>query len=256
MISPIVGSLLAEMVPTWAISRWSLVGFESFFSSSVIAATALVDAALEAHRVVPGGDHLGALGEDGARQHGGGGGAVAGDVGGLGRDLLHHLRAHVLELVLELDLLGDGDAVLGDGRRPERLLEHDVAALGPEGHGDGVGEQIDALEDPVAGLLAEFDDLCSHVWSPFLGSRLLAFEHAEDVVLAHDEELLAVELDLGAGVLAEQDAVAGLDVQRISLPSSLTLPLPTATTLPSWGFSLAVSGMMMPPLVAPLPQSA
>ena len=33
------------------------------------------------------------------------------------------------------------------------------------------------------------------------------------------------------------------------MPSSSTLPLPTATTLPSCGFSLAVSGMMIPPLV-------
>ena len=40
-----------------------------------------------------------------------------------------HLRAHVLELVGELDLLGDGDAVLGDARRAERLVEDDVAAL-------------------------------------------------------------------------------------------------------------------------------
>src|SRR5262245_20851710 len=33
----------------------------------------------------------------------------------------------------------------------------------------------------------------------------------------------------------------------MTLPSSLIFPLPTATTLPSWGFSFAVSGMMMPP---------
>jgi hypothetical protein len=43
---------------------------------------------------------------DGLGQHGGGGGAVTGDVGGLGSDFLDHLRAHVLELVLEFDLLG------------------------------------------------------------------------------------------------------------------------------------------------------
>src|SRR5713226_5197933 len=35
----------------------------------------------------------------------------------------------------------------------------------------------------------------------------------------------------------------------IRLPSSFTLPLPTAMTLPSWGFSFAVSGMMMPPFL-------
>src|SRR5207302_4169482 len=32
----------------------------------------------------------------------------------------------------------------------------------------------------------------------------------------------------------------------IFLPSSVTLPLPTAMTLPSWGFSFAVSGIMIP----------
>ena len=152
MISPMVASLLAEMVPTWAISFWSLVGLESFFSSATMARDGLVDAALEAHRIVAGGHHLGAFGEDGARQHGGGGGAVAGDVGGLAGDLLHHLRAHVLELVFELDLLGDGDAVLGDVGRAERLLEHDVAALGAEGDGDGVGEQVDAAQDACRAL--------------------------------------------------------------------------------------------------------
>ena len=61
----------------------------------------LVDAALELHRVVARGHHLRALAENGLRENGRGGGAVAGDVRGLGSDLLHHLRAHVLELVLE-----------------------------------------------------------------------------------------------------------------------------------------------------------
>src|SRR5215210_133881 len=44
-----------------------------------------------------------------------------------------------------------------------------------------------------------------------------AFEHAHDVGLLHDEELLVVELDLGARPLAEQDAVAGLNVERPQL---------------------------------------
>src|SRR5690349_21886892 len=42
-------------------------------------------------------------------------------------------------------------------------------------------------------------------------------EHAHDVGLLHDQELLAVELDLGAGPLAEQHAVADLDVERDQL---------------------------------------
>ena len=95
---------------------------------------------------MPGGDGLQAFLQDRLRQHGRGGGAVTGDVGGVGSDFLHHLRAHVLELVLELDFLGDGHAVLGDGRGAEALVEHHVAALGAERDLDGVGEDVDAGE--------------------------------------------------------------------------------------------------------------
>ena len=109
-----------------------------------------IDAALEVHRVHAGGDQLGAFAHDRLGQNRGGRGAVAGGVVGLRGDLAHHLRAHVLELVLELDLLGDGDAVLGDARRAERLVENDVAALGAQRHLDGVGENVDAAQHLVA----------------------------------------------------------------------------------------------------------
>src|SRR3954449_8243605 len=45
-----------------------------------------------------------------------------------------------------------------------------------------------------------------------LGGALL--EHAHDVAFLHDQQLVAVELDLGAGPLAEQHPVAGLDAHR------------------------------------------
>src|SRR5277367_5680499 len=45
----------------------------------------------------------------------------------------------------------------------------------------------------------------------------LALDDAHDVGLLHDQELLAIQLHLGAGPLAEQDAVAGLHVQRHQL---------------------------------------
>src|SRR5215203_4809679 len=41
-----------------------------------------------------------------------------------------------------------------------------------------------------------------------------AFDDTHDIRLLHDEEILAVELHLGAGPFAEQDAVALLDVER------------------------------------------
>jgi hypothetical protein len=162
-MSPIAVSPLAEMVPTCAISLWFLHSFDWVFSSRGDLLDRDVDAALDLHRVVPGRDQLEAFGVDRLGEHGGGGGAVAGLVGGLGRDLLHHLRAHVLELVLELDLLGDGDAVLGDRGRAPRLLDDHVAAARAEGDLDGVGEDVDAPTDGGAGALVENDVLGAHV---------------------------------------------------------------------------------------------
>ena len=170
-------------------------------------------------------------------------------------DFAHHLRAHVLELVLELDFLGDGDAVLGDARGAEALVEHDVAALGAERHLHRVGENVDAAQHAVAGVAGEFDVLGSHfslllelllililrsakapsrrmrpgivVPSSFetraparssgRGIAIDLGDDAHDVALLHDQEFLAVDLDLGARPLAEQDAVAGLDVDRDEL---------------------------------------
>ena len=82
--------------------------------------------------LAPDGDVLEALGDDRLGEHRGGRGAVAGDVLGLGGGFLEQLRAHVLERVVELDVAGDGHAVMGDGRRAVLLVQRDVAALGAE----------------------------------------------------------------------------------------------------------------------------
>jgi len=109
-----------------------------------------VDAALEIHRVHTGGDRLGAFLDNGLGKNRCGGRAITGEVRGLRGDFAHHLRAHVLELIFELDLLGDSDAVLGDARCAERLVEHDVAALGTKRHADCVGEDVHAAQHAVA----------------------------------------------------------------------------------------------------------
>ncbi len=54
--------------------------------------------------------------------------------------------------IVELDLLGDGDAVVGDGRGAELLVERDVAALRTEGRLDRVGEDVDTLLRDVTRL--------------------------------------------------------------------------------------------------------
>ena len=122
-----------------------------------------VDAALQIHRVHAGRNRLAALAHDGLGQHGRGGGAVTGGVVGLGGDFAQHLRAHVLELVLEFDFLGDGDAVLGDARGTETLFDEDVAALGAERHLHRIGEDIDAAQHAIAGVSGKFNVFRSHL---------------------------------------------------------------------------------------------
>ncbi len=123
-----------------------------------------VDAALQVHRVHAGGNRLGTFLDDRLGENGRRGGAVTGLVVGLRGDLAQQLGAEILELVLELDLLGDGDAVLGDAGRAERLLDHDVAALRTQRDLDGVGEDVDAAQQLVAGVGGELYVFGSHVF--------------------------------------------------------------------------------------------
>ena len=112
----------------------------------------LLDAALERQRVGAGRDVLQALANDRLGQHGGGRGAVAGHVVGGGRHLAHELGALVLEDVLDLDLAGDRHAVVGDRRRAELLVEHDVAALRAERDLDRVRDRVNAGLERLARL--------------------------------------------------------------------------------------------------------
>ena len=166
MISPTSGSA-ALIAATAAICSRLSTGRDCFLISATIASTRLLDAALDAHRVGPGADVLEALGDDRLAEDDGGRRAVAGDVVGLGRDLLEKLRAHVLERVVELDVARDGHTVVGDRGRAELLVEHDVTALRPERDADGVGETVDAaLEAPPRHLIEE--ELLGHgVRCPF-----------------------------------------------------------------------------------------
>ena len=150
------------MVPTWAISSFEVTFLELVLQVLDDGFDGEIDAALEVHRVHAGGNRLGAFLDDRRGEHGRGGGAVTGEVGGLRRDFAHHLRAHVLELVFELDLLRDRHTVLGDARGAERFVEHDIAALGAERHLHRIGEDVDAAQHAVAGIDGKFDVFSSH----------------------------------------------------------------------------------------------
>src|SRR5579872_210098 len=58
--------------------------------------------------------------------------------------------------------------------------------------------------------------LGAHARSPLRPGLLL--DDAEDFFLTHNQELFAIDLDFGAGILAEQDFVTGFNVERENLP--------------------------------------
>ena len=76
-----------------------------------------------------------------------------------------------------------------------------------------------------------------------------AGQDAEDFFFFHDDEVFAINLDFGAGILAEQDAVAFLDCEREGLAFVVGAAFAGGDTSPSCGLSFALSGMMMPPRV-------
>ncbi|CAB4851337.1 unannotated protein [freshwater metagenome] len=127
----------------------------------------LLDTALERHRVRAGCDVAQSLANERLCEHGGGGGAVSGDVVGLLRDLLDELGPDLLVRVLELDLLRDGDAVVGDRGGSPLLLQNDVAALRAEGDLDRVGEGVHAPLERATGGLVERNDLRHVAADPF-----------------------------------------------------------------------------------------
>ena len=130
-----------------------------------------LDALLQGHRVGAGGDVAQTLADHCLGHDGGGGGAVAGDVIGLLGDFLDQLCADLLVGIVQLDLLGDGDAVIGDGGGAPLLLEHDIAALGAEGDLDRVCEGVHAPLEAAASLFVEFDELCHGVSGILPSSR-------------------------------------------------------------------------------------
>ena len=100
---PISASLLAEIVPTWAIS---FLPFVSTASRQLVdhVSTAPSMPRFRSIGLTPAVTLFRPSRIDRLGQHRRGRGAVAGDVGGLRGDFLDHLRAHVLERILELDL--------------------------------------------------------------------------------------------------------------------------------------------------------
>ena len=156
MMLPMVGSLLAEMVPTCAIMSPE-TGLESFLTSSMATSTAFSMPRFSAIGLAPAATAFTPSRKIACAR------MVAVVVPspatsrGLGGHFAHHLRAHVLQRILQLDFLGDRDAVLGDVRAAELLLQDHVAALGAERHLHRVGQLVDAAQNRLPGIFGIYN---------------------------------------------------------------------------------------------------
>src|SRR3989344_1914577 len=169
-----------------------------------------MDPFFEEHRVGPGNHVLQPLAKNDLTEEGGRGCAVAGDIIGLAGDLLQQLRPHILVRIFEIDLLGDRDAIVGDGRRSPFLLQDDIASARPERDLDRIGHFGNPLFELPPGLVPEHYFFGCHFKSP----PYYPF------------------------------------VAKISRPAKMIYySLSSTTTVPSDGFSLAVSGRTIPDFV-------
>ena len=118
-----------------------------------------IHAAAQAHRIGPGGDVAQAFAGQGLGQHRGGGGAITGLVLGFGGHLQQQLGADVFEGVFELDLLGNGDAIVDHIGGAEFLLQHHIATLGTKGDLDRIGQGIHPALEGGTGRIGEANQL-------------------------------------------------------------------------------------------------
>jgi hypothetical protein len=105
---------------------------------------------------------LQALAEDRLRQHRRRRRAVTRQVARLRRDFLHHLRAHVLDRVAQLDLLRHRDTVLRHRRRAELPVDHHVAALRAQRHLHCLRQLVHAALQRGACIRIKMEFLGSH----------------------------------------------------------------------------------------------
>ena len=168
-------------------------------------------------------------------------------------------------LSFEFDFLGDGDAVLGDARCAEALVDDDVAALGAERHLHRVGEDVDAAQNaltriaarilrlwlPLCGTPSDYDggsreEVIERIRRAFGSARSSTPRMSLSFMISRSSPSTLTSVP---DHLPNRMRSPALTSSGVILPSSSRAPVPTATTSPSCGFSLAVSGMMMPPAV-------
>src|SRR3954465_10795988 len=215
MMLPMVVSPLAEMMPTWAISLWSLVGLESFFSSSMTAETAFSMPRLISIGLLPA-----ATSFDPSRKM-----ACASTVAvvvpspatsevleatsfTIWAPMFSNLFSSSISLATETPSL----VIVGE---PNDFSMTTLRPLGPSVTLTASASVLTPLRMVSRARTSNRISLAISVISVVRGGLLL--DDAEDVFLAHHQVLFAFDLDVGARVFREEDAVTDLDVERTDL---------------------------------------
>src|SRR2546425_11771435 len=210
--SPMVGSPLADTMPTWAISALLLVDLESFFSSSTTAVTALSTPRLSLSGSGPAATSF-APAVKGARAS-----TVAVVVPSPATSEVLEATSFTICAPMFSNL--SASSISFATVTPSLVTvgaPHDFSSTTFRPRGPSVTVTASARMLTPRNTLARASALNSTNF-PAIALVLLSLDDAEDVLLADDQVLLAVELDLGAGVLAEQHPVAGLHVEGQHLP--------------------------------------
>src|SRR5713226_1428447 len=224
MMSPMVGSLLAEMVPTWAISRRSLEGLERFLSSSTTAATARsmprlsdigswpaatilmpsvkIDRARTVAVVVPSP-------------------ATSEGLEATSLTIWAPMFSNLSSSSISLATVTPSLVTVG---APKLFSSTTLRPLGPS---VTVTASVRTLipfrilsrascekRTILAGIALCLSSGHRKFFVGFAPICRSAFEHAEDIVLAQDQVLFVLELDLAACILANENPVAGFYVGR------------------------------------------
>src|SRR5205807_7498709 len=219
MIFPMVASPLAEMVPTWAISLGSLVGLVSFFSSATTASTALSMPRLISIGLLPAATSLAPSRKIAWAR------TVAVVVPSPATSEVLEATSFTICAPMFSNLFSSSISfatvtpslvMVGE---PNDFSMTTFRPLGPS-----------VTLTASASVLTPFKIASRARTSKRISLAMLSvsllFDHAEDVFLAHHEVFLPVDLDLGPGILREQHAVAGLDVEGPNLAVFEDLAVP------------------------------
>src|SRR5690606_20674654 len=176
--------------------------------------------------------------------------------------------SHVFEFVFQFYFFRYGNTVFGYGRCAEGFVDDNVAAFRAQGHFDCVGQDVHTLDHFLTGGVAKFHIFsCHDVCFLVNSNRLLDEDGSEKLFFLsiREESYFSMTPNTSDSVrmISSSPSILTLlpeywpnrtwsptfRVSGRTSPLSSTLPVPTATTSPWFGFSLAEPGSRMPPAV-------